>query len=243
MMKRRRFTALTLTATGAVLPWPRRALAQENYVTDDGVMEIRPDFLVNYTLGERTMRVKGGCDSTELRKVVLLGPQGEMRVNGVKLARGDNWYEYEAMVPADSPTLRFELIRTRERRMSVEIALPTYRIAEYPKTFRYPEHLTLRMVTPLNVPAQPVVQDKFSMDISSGGSSICSFLQHKEGTNTDPTLVLRPIYTKIYSFPAGATAKLTRLQRTALKDVTTDYRTGWVLITVSHQFPIDVLQP
>jgi hypothetical protein len=242
MMQRRRFGALTLSATGSLLPWPGRAWAREDYVTDDGVMEIQPKFLVNYRLGERTMRVKGGCDSLELRKVVLLGPRGEMRVNGVKLMRGENWYEYSAAVPAESPTLRFELIRTTDRRMTVEIALPTYRIAEYPKTFKYPEHLTLRMATPLNVPAHPVVKDDFGMRIESGGSVICAFVQHKEATQTDPTLVLEPIRTKIYSFPSGATARLIRLQRTALKDVTTDYPTGWVVVTVSHEFPIDVME-
>jgi hypothetical protein len=245
MMKRRRFGALTLSATGSLLPWPGCAWAREDYVTDDGVMEIRPQFLVNYRLGERTMRVKGLCDSLALRKVVMLGPNGQMRVNGVRLTRedGQEWYEYGATVPAESPTLRFELIRTSDRRTTVEIALPTYRIAEYPKTFKYPEHLILRMATPLNVPAQPVVQDDFGMDIQSAGSAICAFVQHKEATHADPTLVLRPIRTKIYSFPSGATAKLIRLQRTALKDVTTDYPAGWVVVTVSHQFPIDVLEP
>ena len=216
----------------------------QGFAQDDGVLELRPQVLINYILDESTMRVKASFDSLTLKRQVLLGPGGRISVNGVRLTLGgaEPTGVYWGHVPLGDGQLNFELVRSATVQSSFSVRLPTYRFVEYPKTFRYPENLTFRLATPVVFPVRKAVEDDFWMRIRSNQSVIFSFDQGAPLTTESSVVVLRPIRTPfVPSSLPKVTAYFSRNQRLALSDLAVEYRAGWIVMTVAHEFLIDVL--
>jgi hypothetical protein len=242
MMTRRKLSALPLLALGS-LNLPGQSIASDNFVVDDGLIDLRPQFLVNYVLGESTLRVQCGFDSLSLKKIVLLGTDGLVSINGVPLKvtdsrRRDN---YEARVSAESDMLKIKITRTKELSTTFDIAVPKFTITHHPKTLKHTDDLELTLVPQTLTPVYRLVENHFWMRISDSRSTVVSLRELRAPTKNDPTLVLRSLGIPFTGPYQDATAKLVRHNRVALKDVTADYKSGWVVLTVTHEFPIDVL--
>ena len=238
-MIRRRQVVGSIPAVG-LIAWPReRAKADGRFIIDDGTVDLRPQFLVNAVLGEPNMRVKVHFDSLSLQRPVWLAKNGYVRVNGVDLKPGKNEDAdlYIGHVPVD-PLLRIEIVRSTLGAIKLQVLLPTFQLAELPKTYRYPEALKLAMSQLARSSEYKSVKDSFTLDISHGGSTVIAFLESVPSEGT--TLIMKPWRGNRISGP-NASALLFRLQRVALSELTDVFNAGWIVVTIETRFPIDLL--
>jgi hypothetical protein len=242
MMTRRKISALPLLAFGG-LHTVERAVASDDIVVDDGAIDLRPQFLVNYVLGKPTMRVQCHFDSLALKKVVQLGPDGFVSINGTSLVAVKNTKsrKYEAQIPADKNTLEIKITRTRELSTTFDIVVPKFTITSHPKVYKNPDDLKITLAQQAADAPYRSVEDHFWMDIKHPRSTIVALREARGPTKSDHTLLLRSIGLPFVGPYQGAVAMLVRHNRVALKDVTADYKSGWIVLTVEQEFPIDVL--
>ena len=197
--------------------------------------------LANHVLGEDFVTVRAGFSSLELQAGVLLSSEGRILVNGVRLPSdtGALSHQYVTKIPIGDHRLRFELFRSAQQRSTFEIAVPIFKVEQYPASFRNPETLSFRLAQDFLIPYPAVIEDKFALDIYSNMAFGLS--QVKRPTPEDPVLVVRPILENLPQPRGRFNADLYRLQRTPLRDATKEFKTGWTVAIVGDRFTIDVL--
>ena len=140
-------------------------------------------------------------------------------------------------VPMD-PVLRLEVARSPSDVTAVELLLPSYRVVDPPKTYRYPSEIALRMSELVRSSQYKPVEDRFNLEITYGGSVLTAFIV--ETPTASDLVTMKPMRSGERAV-GDASALVFRVQRIALSGVTGAYRAGWIVITVSTQFPIDLI--
>jgi hypothetical protein len=240
MMKRRLFTTLPFLGLGCA-SMSEKAEGAGGFVVDDAIPDVRPKLLLNYSLGSPTFRFKATFDSLSLQKEVLLAEGASVKVNGIRLQQGspDLKGVYAENIKF-SEVIVIEIIRPGTLTQVFELSIPIFKVVNYPKLYKYPEDLTLLLMTPLKAKDIKSVEDRFSGTIYRGLSTAFPFTEKSLPTSEMPALVMKPIFSNSSGSFKNAKLELQRLQRVALREVTTAYPQGWIVMTVADQFLIDV---
>jgi hypothetical protein len=247
VINRRQFNTMSLFSAGTLVAPSVMAQGFRNFVVDHDDLVLAPDGIVNYKLGEPSMRVKMGFNSHELKKEVVLRPEGKVSVNGVelKLNHREDPETYMAHIPVGDGVLNFEIRRSVTVSTKFSIVLPIFNIVEFPNKYVYPNPLSFRIEKPLPAGNHALVENRFSMGILSGRLTVYAF---KDGINETPNDRLQRRNFKMIPLSRipivnpvkNAVADIFCYQRVALRDVTQDYASGWVVMTVSQNLPIEL---
>jgi hypothetical protein len=240
-MKRRIFTTLPFLGLGCA-SMSDKAESAGGFVVDDAIADVRPKLLLNHDLGSPTFRFKAAFDSLSLQKEVLLGQGGYVKVNGVRLAEdaAEPRGVYVATIDADK-TIRIEIFRPSTGVVAFEVALPIFKIVEHPKTYKYPNDLQLVLKPPLAARSTKTIEDRFIATIYRGTSAAFPFSERATVDGENPVVSLKPMFSNTSGAFNDARTRVQRSQRVALRDVTTAYPQGWIVMTVVNQLTIDVV--
>jgi hypothetical protein len=244
MINRRQFSLASAYNFGVwSVGGPMPTKASTNTVIDNNSIVVAPHGLVNYDLGEKTARVKMGFHSNEQRKIVKLNPSGKVIVNGIELLvnQEEDLNGYTALVPIHDGVLYFEIRRSATAVTRFNVVLPLYKVIEFPKQYIYPDLLKFRIEKPFPNLDYKLIENDFSMGIKSERLEIYSFVQKPNNTSQGLDFEMKPIRTTPIVVPVKtAIANIFRYQRVGLADLTKDYSSGWIVMTVAQKVPIEL---
>lgn len=238
-MNRRSFgVSVSASAFGMTTP---SVAAQVFHPVDDEASEIMPVTVVTHTLGQDFVAIRMSLESPSLRKEILLSPNGSLTVNGKQLTleRVGQRVNYVAKIPFIGQNLKCELRRSQSQIDHYTIALPFFKVLRYPTVYRTPENVSFIMARPLVGRNKTVTVDDYRLLIQTAHMKV-GFSRIKFPTDEDPELVVKTIG-NIEQPPGSCAASVYRQQRTPMKGISDNYKTGWVVATVSDDFNIEVL--
>lgn len=165
-MSRSFFLLLVCSLLGCV-NMPTTANAN-NWIIDDGVIELTPEYTVQHTQGEPHIDVYAAFTFIPEKKLVQLRASDAITVNGYALhgsatAQG---YFYKARIPTTEGSLVFSLTRAPNFTLTHSFELPALKISELPKVYRPYE--TLRVPVEYVEPP-PYVKETYDISIYGGG--------------------------------------------------------------------------
>ncbi len=238
-MNRRSFgLAVSASSVGFTMR-PSSALAAVTY--DDESSEMMPATVVTHTLGQAFVVIRMSLQSPGQREELALSPNGSISVNGSALAleRNRGRVNYVAKIPNTGRRLKFELRRSRSKVDVYSLELPLFKVLKYPAEYRTPENVSFILARPLIEPLKTVTVDSHSFLIETNQMTV-GFSSLKVPSDEDPELIVKTIG-NIEQPPGRCAASVYRQQRTPMRVVTENYKTGWVVATVSDDFKINVL--
>jgi hypothetical protein len=238
-MNRRSFgLAVSASALGMA---PSTASSLPADPVDDETSELMPVTVLTHTLGDAFVAIRMSLQSPSQRKEISLSPNGSLSVNGkaLVLERNRQRVNYVARIPITGPSLKFELRRSRSQIDAYSIGLPFFKVLKYPSEYRTPENVSFILARPIVEPYKTVTVDSHGFFITTD-YMIVDFSGIKQPSEEDPELLMKTIL-KIEQPPGLCAASVYRQQRTPMRVVSENYKTGWVVATVSDDFKINVL--
>jgi hypothetical protein len=237
----RRLFGMSVSSAAIGIAQPLRALAASGPI-DNGEVELAVECLINHAIGERFVTVLFSLQSNQYPKELRLSANGAIEVNGTPLAlRVDSkGTAYFAKVPFTGSAIRFVFNRTAQKQYSFTVDLALFKIAQYPETLRSTEMLKFRMETPHPMADSRVLEDRFFLDAYTKTMKF-PYWQSKLPSDSDPELQLTPILKNIPQIPGRSEAKLLRQHRIPMSKISSDFQRGYILISVSDTFHINVL--
>jgi hypothetical protein len=208
---------------------------------DDESSEMMPVTVVTHTLGQAFVVIRMSLQSPGQREELALSPNGSISVNGspLTLERTRGRVNYVAKVPITGRSLKFELRRSRSKVDVYSLELPLFKVLKYPAEYRTPENVSFILARPLIEPLKTVTVDSHSFLIETDHMTV-GFSSLKVPSDDDPELIVKTIG-NIEQPPGRCAASVYRQQRTPMRVVSENYKTGWVVATVSDDFKINVL--
>jgi hypothetical protein len=208
---------------------------------DDESSEMMPVTVVTHTLGQALVVIRMSLQSPGQREELALSPNGSISVNGspLTLERTRGRVNYVAKVPITGRSLKFELRRSRSKVDVYSLELPLFKVLKYPAEYRTPENVSFILARPLIEPLKTVTVDSHSFLIETDHMTV-GFSSLKVPSDDDPELIVKTIG-NIEQPPGRCAASVYRQQRTPMRVVSENYKTGWVVATVSDDFKINVL--
>ena len=209
---------------------------QSNMVVDDGVSEITPVYVMTHTEGQSSTFLRANFYFYDAKKQVELRSGGSIKVNGIELQHDPKTLaSYIGSIPLPHGLLTFEFTRSPGHTIKHSFALPELEVMEFPKYYRVGDVLSVSVA---HRPARPgVARDVYGLDLRSAGGIYEFVNEPAEATR----IGFRPILKNV-GFPAGsALANVVRQQRTPLKDLSSELRTGWAVASRARDFTIEVV--
>jgi hypothetical protein len=235
-----RRNALLLLASGlcgCTFMTGKEMLEQSRLVVDDGISEITPVYVMTRNESKSSTFVRADYYFYDAKKEVELSTGASIKVNGIALQPDPkDKVSYIGNIPIPHGLLTFEFERTPGQIIKHSLAMPELDIVEFPKTYRVGENLTIAVN---HRPPRPgVARDSYGLDILAGeGRGRYDFAIEEAGS---PRMAFKPILN--IGFPSGFyPAHLFRQQRTPLKDISSDLKTGWAVASMSRDFTIEVI--
>ena len=209
--------------------------AQPKMVVDDGVSEITPVYVMTHNESQSSTFVRANYYFYDAKERVELRPGAFIKVNGIALQRDPKaLVSYIGDIPMPHDLLTFEFTRTPKKVIKHSFALPELDIVEFPSRYRVGDRLTVAVNN--RSPRPGVAKDIYALDIR-GDHGGYDFVSEPAGP---PSMTFRPLIRNL-KFPSGFyKAHFFRQQRTPLKDLSSDLRTGWAVASSSKDFKIQV---
>jgi hypothetical protein len=245
-MKHRLFIVLVASLLGCV---NITAIADpNNWIIDDGVMELTPEYTIQHIQGKAYSDVYAAFTFIPQKKLVQLRASDAITVNdhtlqGTADAQG---YYYKARIPVTEGTFTVTLTRAPGQTMTHSFELPILRIRELPNAYRPYEMLRV----PVQYVAPPqYVKDGY--DLSIYGQllrfDLVSTTRKKDNRYQfdrlpdiqDGAIVFKHI-TERAPQPGVYPAAIYRQQRIVLSEMSDASRTGWATLTNTQPFTIVV---
>jgi hypothetical protein len=247
-MKRNQF--FLLLAMGSLLGCTNMttAASADNWIVDDGAMELTPEYTVQHVQGQPYSDVYAAFTFNPQKKQVRLREGDTITVNGYVLLGTPNvqGFFYKARLPLAEGAFTFTLTRSPGRRMTHSFELPTLGIREAPKG--YHPYETLRV--PVQYVEPPAyVGDTYSLPINGGVLRFTLDSKRWKKDNRyqfdrlpdiqDGAIVFRHI-TERAPPPGTYPAEIYRQHRIVLSEMSGASRTGWATLTNTMPFTIEV---
>lgn len=220
-----------------------------NWILDDGVMELMPEYTIQHIHGNAYSDVYAAFTFIPDKKLVRLRPSDSVTVNGHAfqgLQNAQGFY-YQARIPTTVGSFTLAVSRAGRPAMSHTFQMPELGFNEVPKV--YTPYEILRVPVNYVVPPDYVGSDRY--DFSIFGSllrfDLVSTTRKKDNKYVidrlpdiqDGAIVFRHIIEKVPK--AGVyKAKIFRQQRFVLNDMSSASRTGWANLSHSMDFMIEV---
>jgi len=220
-----------------------------NWIVDDGVMELTPEYTVQHIQGRPYSDVYAAFNFNPQKKLVQLRTDDALRVNGHVLqgiadARG---YYYQARIPVTEGSFTFTLTRAPGQIMTHSFELPVLGISELPKT--YLPYEKLRVPVRYSEPAPYIARDSYTLQIHGTSARLDLISTTREKDNRyqigrlpdiqDDAIVFRHI-SKLAPPPGTYPVEIYRQQRVELGKISSISRTGWATLSNTQAFTIEV---
>jgi hypothetical protein len=238
--------ALTTSLLGCVNM--TTAATANNWIMDDGVMELTPEYTVQHIQGKDYSDVYAAFNFIPQKKLVRLREGDAITVNGqafegIADSRG---YYYRTRIPVTEGTFTLTLARASNKTMMHSFELPVLGIKEVPKVYRPYE----KLLVPVQYVEPPFyVKDSYSLPISGPSLrfTLDSITWKKDNQYQidrlpdiqDGRIVFRHI-TERAPPPGMYSAKIFRQHRIVLSEMSNASRTGWITLSNSLPFTIEV---
>jgi hypothetical protein len=237
-----------LLATAALLGCTNMTAVSEagNWIIDDGVMELTPEYTVQHVMGEPYSDVYAAFTHLPQKKLVRLRPGDTIAVNGHVLEgavapRGQQGYYYRARIPVTEGAVTFTLKRAPGQTMTHRFDLPVLGVSELPKEYRPYE--TVRV--PVSYTEPPAyVRDTYDLLIYGPvlRFDLDSSTRKKENRYEfdrlpdiqDQAIVFRHIIERAPP-PGTYPASIYRQHRIVLSEMSNASRTGWATLTTTQR--------
>jgi hypothetical protein len=158
-----------MTSVAALTACARSGVAlssAETWLLDDGVMELTPEYNVQYVQDEANSQAIAAFHHLPSKKLVRLRPGASISVNGKVLEEvlgRHGAYFYSAQLATTEGTFNFTLTRAPGHAMTHRFELPQLGLSDLPKVYRPYEKLLVPVK--YTEPPQYVVRDSYSMAI------------------------------------------------------------------------------
>lgn len=219
-----------------------------NWIMDDGLVELTPEYTIQHIQGQPHSDVYAAFTSIAQKKLVRLRTGDSITVNGHAFQGLENvrGYYYQARIPVTAGTFTLTLTRASHPTMSHSFELPPLGILELPKFYR--PYDTLRVPVQYVEPPR-YVEDSYSLSINGPllRFDLDSKTRKKDNRYQfdrlpdiqDGAIVFRHIIERAPQ-PGVYPAKIFRQHRIVLSELSGASRTGWVTLSNSQPFTIEV---
>jgi len=247
-MQRKQFLSALLT--GSLLGRFGAATAADtsNWIMDDGVMELMPEYTIQHIQGQPHSDVYAAFTSVLHKKLVRLRAGDSITVNGQLFQGLDHTrgYYYKARIPVTEGTFTLTLTRASNPTMTHNFELPILGILELPKVYQpyEPLRVPVKYIEPPNY-----IRDSYSCPIYGPALrfDLASTTRKKDNRYQfdrlpdiqDGAIVFRHIIERAPQ-PGFYPAEIFRQHHVALNELSNASRTGWATLSNTQPFTIEV---
>ena len=221
-------------------------------VLDDGVMELTPEYNVQYVQGESSSQAIAAFHHFPSKRLVRLRPGATISVNGKVLEEvlgSHGAYFYRVQLPSTEGAFTFTFTREAGRAMTHRFELPRLGLSELPKVYRPYE----KALVPVAYVEPPPYVDRDSYSLQINGPRLrfdLTALKKKPENRLEfqrlPDIQGGAIVFKhiIDSAPAPGvySAVIYRQHHVVLNKMSDASATGWATLSNSQPFSIEVIK-
>lgn len=245
----RRHLLQWITVAGTMNQTLSASASKNRWIVDDGRMDLTPAYNVQREEGRATIRVFATFNSQKDNATVRLREGDDVSVNGVKLT-GEEYegaYVYRGLIDVSQVRLTFVVNRASRPEFRHEFSVPMLGVSQLPK--QYKPYQTLKVPVTYEEPGA-WVRERYDISIMKPPLrfDLISTLPDKENRYKigrlpdirDGSVVFRPI-NEFGLTPGVFPAELYRQHHIALRDMSPSTPRGWIYLTTTVAFSMEVL--